>query len=59
MRALITTYLLRVIYVVKIEWMIADVTFDGSPDRAERGILGTILDVFWPLQLAFVVRKPL
>ena len=28
---------------MKIEWLVADVTAVGSPDRAERAILGVIL----------------
>ena len=32
--------------VLKIEWLFADVTPVWSPDRAERGILEMILDVF-------------
>ena len=30
---------------MKIEWLVADVTTVRSPDRAERAILGMILDV--------------
>ena len=30
-------------HLVKIEWLVADVTAVGSPDRAERAILGVIL----------------
>ena len=29
--------------VVKIKWLVADMTVIGSPDRAERAILGVIL----------------
>ena len=29
---------------MKIEWLVADVTAVGSPDRVERAILGVILD---------------
>ena len=36
-----------------------DVTSVGSPDRAERAILGMILGVFWPIQAVFVAREPL
>ena len=45
--------------VLKIEWLFADVTPVGSPDRAERDILEMILDIFWPIQVAYVVREPL
>ena len=44
---------------MKIKWLVANVTSVGSPDRAERYILGIILDVFWPIQDVFVVREPL
>ena len=43
---------------MKREWLVADVTPVGSPDRAEGGILGMLLNVFWPIQAAFVVGKP-
>ena len=36
-----------------------DVTAVGSPDRAERAILGMILGVFWSIQATFVVGEPL
>ena len=45
---------------MKIEWLVTDVTPVGSPDRAERDILGMIFDVFQPIQAAIVVgREPL
>ena len=31
------------------EWLIAGVTSVRPPTRAERGIFGLILDVFWPI----------
>ena len=36
---------------MKIEWLVTYVTPVGSPDRAERGIFGVILDVFWSVQV--------
>ena len=41
------------------ELLVANVTFVGSPDRAERDILGMLFDVFWSIQAAFVVGEPL
>ena len=38
-------YVFRVI-LMKIEWLVTDATPVGSPDRAERDILGMILGVF-------------
>ena len=32
-------------HVMKIEWLVTDLTAVGSPDRAERAILGMILAV--------------
>ena len=43
---------------MKIEGLIADVTFVGSPARAERYMLRVIFDGFWPIQDAFVVWEP-
>ena len=43
---------------MKIEWLVADVTPVGIPDRAENEILGILLDVFWPIQATFVVGEP-
>ena len=36
-----------------------DITPVRSPVRAKRDIFGTILDVFWPIQAAFVLGEPL
>ena len=44
---------------MKIEWLIANVTPVRSPARAERDILGMILDVFSPIQAPFVVEEAL
>ena len=43
------------------EWLVADVTAVGSPDRAECVILRVILAgrVFWPIQAVFVVGEPI
>ena len=46
-------------HLMKIEWLVTNVTAVGSPDRAERAILGMILDIFWPIQATFVAREPL
>ena len=46
-------------YLLKIESLVADVTPVRSPARAERDILGMVLDVFWPIQDTFVVGEPL
>ena len=40
--------LLRVINLMKTEWLVTDVTPVGSPARAELDILEVILDIFWP-----------
>ena len=42
-----------------LEWLFADVTPVGSPDRAERAVSGMISGVFWPFQAIFVTGKPL
>ena len=42
-----------------IEWLITNVTYVVSPDRADCDILGMVLDVFWPLQADFVGDEPL
>ena len=44
---------------MKIEWLIANVTSFGSPDKAEPDIFGMILDIFWKVQAAFVPRETL
>ena len=43
---------------MKREWLVADVTPVGSPNRAERAILGVILDAFWSIQVVCVVGEP-
>ena len=43
---------------MKTEWLVANVTPVGSPDRAERAVLGIIVSVFWPIQTVFVAREP-
>ena len=47
---------------MKIEWLVADVTPVGSPDRAECAMyfgddFGWAL--FWPIQAVFTVGEPL
>ena len=42
---------------LKTEWLVADVTPVGSTANAERDILEMILDVFWSIQVAFVVGE--
>ena len=44
---------------MKIEWLVADVTPVRSPARAERNIFGMTLTVFWPIQAVLGVGKPL
>ena len=44
---------------MKIKRLVADVTAVGSPERAERAILGVLLGVFWSIQAVFVVWEPL
>ena len=44
---------------MKIEWLVANVTPVESPDRAERDLLGMLLDVFWPIQATVMVGQPL
>ena len=44
---------------MKVEVLVADKTSVGSPVRAEREMLGILLDVFWPIQASFVVWKAL
>ena len=43
---------------MKIDWLVADSSSVGSPDRAEHDILGVILAIFWPIQATFVVGEP-
>ena len=44
---------------MKIERSVSNVAAVGSSDRAERDILGVILNFFWPIQATVVVREPL
>ena len=45
---------------MKIEWLVTDVTVIGSPDRAERAILGVILaGRFSPIQAVLMAMEPL
>ena len=44
---------------MKTEWLVANMTPVGAPDRAEPDILGMILGSFWPIQAIFVVGEPL
>ena len=46
---------------MKIEWLVTDVTAIGTPDRAERAVLGVDLAgrFCWPIQDIFVVAEPL
>ena len=46
---------------MKIAWLISDVMAVGSPDSAERAILGVLIlaGVFLAFQVIFVVRGPL
>ena len=48
-------------HLMKIEWLIADVTAVGSPTstRAESAVFCVILDVFWPLWATLVAGEPL
>ena len=46
-------------HLMKIEWLITNVTAVGSPDRAERAISGMILGIFCLIQATFVVGEPL
>ena len=48
-------------HLMKIKWLVADVTAVRSPDIAERAIFGQILAgaLFWPVHAIFVVRMPL
>ena len=41
-------------HLLKIDWLVTDVTSVGSPNRAECDIFGVILDVFWPVQAVIV-----
>ena len=44
---------------MKTQRLVTDVTPDRPPDRAERDILGMVLDVFWQIQAVFVISEPL
>ena len=44
---------------MKTEWLVTNVTPVGSPERAERDILGIILDVFSANSGRFLVMEPL
>ena len=47
-------------HLLKIEWLVANVTPVGSPARAEHDVLGLLLlDVGWPIQAIFLVEKSL
>ena len=46
-------------HLMKTELLVADVTSVRSPASAERHIFEMILDSFWPIQAAFVVRERL
>ena len=43
---------------MKKEWFVTNATAVGSPDKAERAILGMNLGLmlFWPVQVDFVIR---
>ena len=45
-------------HIMKIEWLVADVTAVCPPDRTECAMLGVILTgaLFWQIQAVFVVR---
>ena len=43
---------------MKIEWLVTNVTSEGSLAKAEHAIFGGVLGVFWPIQVIFGVRKP-
>ena len=43
---------------MKIEWLDANVTPVGFPDRTEPDILGVIFGICWPIQATFVDGKP-
>ena len=46
---------------MNMEWLVTNVIPVGSPDRAERAILGVILAgcFFWPIKAVFVVKGAL
>ena len=47
-------------YIMKLEWLLADVTAVRSPEIAEHTTSGVILvwRLFWPIQAVFVVGEP-
>ena len=46
-------------HLLKIQRLVTDVTPVGSHYRPEHDTLGMIVNVFWPIQAAIVVREPL
>ena len=46
---------------MKIEWLVANITAVGFPDRAEHAFFGSDFGwaIYWPIQAIFVVREPL
>ena len=47
-------------HLVKIKWLVTNVTAVGSPDSAERAILGVVLAAsFWTIQVMFVDAEAL
>ena len=45
---------------MKIEWLVANITAVGSPDRAECGVLEVIFaGLFWTIQTVPVAEEPL
>ena len=54
--ALIT---LRGAYLMKKEWLVANITPVGSPDRVKRDISGIVFGIFWQALATFVVGEPL
>ena len=46
-------------HLMKIKWLVTNVTAVESPERAEHAILGVLLSVFWSIQAAFAAGEPL
>ena len=46
-------------HLIKIKWLVTDVTAVESPERADRAILGELLGAFWSIQAVFVAGEPL
>ena len=44
---------------LKRKCLFADVISVKSSDRAEHGISGVVLGIFWPIQVIFVAGEPL